>query len=261
LRLLRTNHLHHSKAGLCANDTWASALHPCVDSLTMSKGNVAIEGIGSVISAAIDVLTEANPDDPETLERAHSVRYALVKFVNLAVSVSSDGTQMNMDGDGAPMGCAEDIEVAGNQLLRATTGLVAELETAGFLEELKQLQHAVAGLAVSIARFGAKLESLEPVANAFAALAGETHEPERLATLGYLMDEVLTASTPGVESGIESAESSRLMHIELNSVAIRSHDTELMECAFDRMAEHMPADLPAFLREAVVEMEQADHPE
>ncbi|UHD17825.1 hypothetical protein [Thiocapsa bogorovii] len=227
----------------------------------MSQGNVAIESIGSVISAAFDVLTEANPDDPETLERAHSAGYALVKFVNLAVSLSSDGTQVNLDGDGAAMGSAEDIEVAGNQLLRATTGLVADLETAGCLEELKQLRHAVAGLAVSIARLGARLESLEPVANAFAALARETHEPERLATLGYLMDEVLTAFTPGVESGIESAESSRLMHNELNSVAIRSHDSELMECAFDRMAEHMPADLPAFLREAVVEMERADHPE
>jgi hypothetical protein len=150
----------------------------------MSQGNVAIESIGSVISAAIDVLTEANPDDPETRERAHSVRYALVKFVNLAVSVSSDGTQVNLDGDSTPMGSAEDIEVAGNQLLRATTGLVADLETAGFLDELKQVHHAVAGLAVSIARFGAKLESLEPVANAFAALADETHEPARLATLG-----------------------------------------------------------------------------
>ncbi len=227
----------------------------------MSQGNVAIESIGSVISAAIDVLAEANPDDPETQARAHSMRYALVKFVNLAVSVSSDGTQVNMDGDSTPMGSAEDIEVAGNQLLLATTGLVADLETAGFLEELKQLHHAVAGLAVSIARFGAKLEGLEPVANAFAALADETPEPERLATLGYLMEEALIAFSPSVESGIEPAESSRLMHIALGSVSIRSHDTELMECAFDRMAQHMPADLPAFLREAVVEMEQTGHPE
>ena len=227
----------------------------------MSQGNVAIESIGSVISAAIDVLTEADPDDPETLERASSVRYTLVKFVNLAVSVSSDGTQVNMDGDSAPMGSAEDIEVAGNELLRATTGLIADLETAGFLEELKQLRHAVAGLAVSIARFGARLESLEPVANAFAALADETHAPERLATLGYLMEEALTAASPGVESGREPAESLRLMHLTLSSVAIRSHDTALMACAFDRMAQHLPADLPAFLREAVVGMEQAGHPE
>lgn len=223
----------------------------------MSQGNVAIESIGSVISAAIDVLVEADPDDPQTQERAHSVRFELVQFVNLTVSMSSNGTQMDVDGDSAPMGSVENIKVAGNQLLRATAGLAADLENAGFLQELKQLQHAVAGLAVSIARFGADLESLEPVANAFAALADETHDPERLATLGYLMDEALTASS----TGMESSESSRLMHIKLSSVAIRSHDTELIKHAFDRMAEHMPADLPAFLREAVVEMEQAGHPE
>jgi hypothetical protein len=227
----------------------------------MSQGNVAIESIGSVISAAIDVLVEANPDDPQTLERAHSVRYALVELVNLAVSVSSDGTQLDVDGDRAPMGSAEDIEIAGNRLLRATTGLVADLKNAGFLEELKQLNHALAGLAVAIARFGAKLESLEPVAHAFAALADETHEPERLATLGYLMEEALTAAGPGVASGSAPADSSRLMHIALSRVAIRSHDTALMACAFDRMAQHLPADLPAFLREAVAEMEQAGHPE
>ncbi|MGB5831194.1 MAG: hypothetical protein WBG92_04295, partial [Thiohalocapsa sp.] len=177
---------------------------------------------------------------------------------------SSDGTQMELDGDGAPMGSAEEIGVAGNQLLRATTGLVADLDKDGLVEEQKQLHHAVAGLAVAIVRAGARLEVLEPVANAFAALADETQEPERLTTLGYLMEEAITASSPVAAYRAEisgSSHPSRMMLLNLGVVATRSHDTELMERAFDRMAENIPTDLAAFLRGAVDEMEQAGHPE
>jgi len=219
-----------------------------------SQGNVEIEAIGSVISAAIDLMVNEDPDDPATEEHAHAIRYALVQYINLSVAVNADGTEI--DSSGAPSGSVEDIDVAGNKLLRLTEGLTEAIEKLELQEELRQLRHAVAGLAVSIARFGAKLDTLEPVAESFAVLADETHEPARAATLGYLMEEAIDAFNPMYAP----TDASRKMYLKWGSVATHSHDTELMQRAFDRMGKIIPGDLPVFFRKAVDEMEQADHP-
>ncbi len=217
-----------------------------------SQGNVEIEAIGSVISAAIDVMVNEDPDDPTTEENAHAIRYALVQYINLSVAVNADGTEI--DRSGAPSGSIEDIDVAGNKLLRLTEGLTAGIEKLGLQEELRQLRHAIAGLAVSIARFGAKLDTLEPVADSFSVLADETHEPARAATLGHLMEEAIDAFNPMYAP----TGASRTMFLKWGSVATRSQDTTLMQRAFDRMAQVIPGDLPAFFREATA---QTDHPE
>lgn len=223
----------------------------------MSEDNSEeIQAIGSVISAAIDALAEAKPDDPETAESGQAIRYALVNFINLTLGLvpGSDETQE------AP---TEELEVAGNQLLGATTGLVDGLRDAGLTDELKQLNHAIAGTAVCLVRADAGLTSIEPVANAFVAVADETSDSERLTTLGYLMDEVLSASKPGSDcaQGSESSGPWRDMNLRLGHVATRTQDTELMQSAFERMAENIPEDLPAFFRETMDEMERAGYPD
>jgi len=222
-----------------------------------SQGNVQVEAIGSVISAAVDVLANENPDDDVAQERAHAFRYSLVQYINLAVGVTTDGTQMAVDGSGSPMGTVVEIGVAGNQLLRHTEELAMGVHAAGMHDELTQLRHAVAGLSVSIARAGAKIEVLEPVVEAFTVLAETTEEPERLTTLGYLMEEAISAINPTIASNTAL----RAMHLKWGSVATRSHDTELMQLAYDHMAKTIPGDLPAFFREAVAEMEEAGRPD
>jgi len=223
----------------------------------MSENNLDIEAIGNVFSAAIEVMIDARPDDPMIVEGSHSIRYALVRFVKLA-------TGMGPDAGGAQPAAAGDLGAAGNQLLSLTPELVSGVENAGLVEELKQLRHAIAGLAVWLARAGAQVQCLDPVTNAFAALANDTHEPERLTRLGYLIEEVITASDPGDElrgSAYGAARSWYVMHANWGIVATRSLDTTLMKHAFDRMSETIPAELPSFFRQAMAKMEQGGCPE
>ncbi len=223
----------------------------------MREANLDIEAIGNVFSAAIEVMIDARPDDTMVVEGSHSIRYALVRFAQLAMGKGSDQGA----ADPAPV---EDLEAVGNQLLGLTPDLVSGVENSGLVEELKQLRHAIAGLAVWLARSGAQVQCLDPVANAFAALANDTDEPERLTRLGYLMEEVISASDPGEESRGSAYGSSRswyVMHINWGIVATRSLDTTLMKRAFDGMSKNVPADLPALLRQAMSKMEQGGYPE
>jgi len=221
----------------------------------MSEANTEIEAIGSVFSAAIEVLNDTRPDDPMTVGVSHTIRDALIRFITLAMGEAEGGKQPDS---------VETLEAAGNQLLSLTPGLVSGLENAGLLDALKQLQHAIAGAAVWLARAGAQLHRLEPVANALAALANDTHEPERLARLGYLIGEVVAASDPGSEfrgAAYGAARPWYVLHINWGIVATRSRDTVLMKRAFDRMADNVPADLPAFLRQAMQKMERDAYPD
>lgn len=216
----------------------------------MSEANTEIEAIGSVINTAIEIMVDAKPDDPMLVETGHSVRYALVSFIKLAMDRG--------EGETTPASL-EDLEAAGNQLLGLTAGLTSGLADAAPQEAVRQLQHGIAGAALWLARAGAQVQCLEPVGNAFAALANVTDEPERLKRLGHLMEEVIAASDPGEElRGVAygAARPWYVMHINWGIVATRSQDTALMKRAFDRMAVNVPADLPAFLRQALQKMEQ-----
>jgi hypothetical protein len=118
-------------------------------------------------------------------------------------------------------------------------------------------------LAVWLARADAEIITLYPVVNGAAALANRLKSPRELAQLYVLLCEIGSAVSPAVSQEPLRGESGRPWRVFLLNkaiVATRSHQPELMEQAFDALAEHLPEDAPEFFREGMEQMDALEYP-
>lgn len=215
-----------------------------------------IQAFGKVLKDNVERFAATRPHDPATLETTRTLGEALAQFVDIAEHVDS--------GDEAPARLtAEDMDRIGIHVLPLMEAVVEGVQDHIEPADQATLQRAVAGASVWLARAGARLEHLEPVANAFAAVANATRDPAELAALCLLMEEVLMGANAAVKAEPETSDPLRpwrLMNLNWGIMATRSHDTALMRRVFDQMAMHIPADMPAFFREGMDEMTRSDYP-
>lgn len=215
-----------------------------------------IQAFGKVLKENVDRFAATRPDDPKTRETTRTLGDALGQFVDIAAYVDS--------GDEALTRLTtEDMDRIGDHVLTLMEAVVDGVQGHGAPADQAMLQRAVAGASVWLARAGARLEHLEPVANAFAAVANGTRDPADLAELCVLLEEVLMSASPAVKADLEASNPMRpwrVMNLNWGIIATRSHDTALMRRTFDRMAGHIPADMPAFFREGMGEMARVAYP-
>lgn len=217
---------------------------------------VDIPTFGKVLKDNVARFAATRPDDPETRETTRSLGDALAQFVDIAEHVDAGDEVLTQLTPG-------DMDRIGDHVLTLMEAVVAGVQGHMGPADEAMLQRAVAGTAVWLARAGARLQHLEPVANAFAAVANQTQDPAELAALCRLMEEVLMGAGPAVKADLEVSNPVRpwrMMNLNWGIIATRSQDTALMRRAFDRMAEHIPADMPSFFREGMGEMERAGYP-
>lgn len=148
-------------------------------------------------------------------------------------------------------------------------GLRLLTQLAGIAERLELLRHAQAveqlclPLACWMLRRGAELQYPEPVVNAAAHLANSLEKPHQLAELFGLLDEVMQGID--LEQSPETQTSNTLrpwsvLLINRAIVATRSRRPQLMDKAFQAIAEHLPEAAPDFFREGMGQMESLDYP-
>jgi len=217
---------------------------------------VDVQAFGRVLKDNVDRFAATAPDDPQTRETTRTLGDALSQFVDIAEHVDSG------DEAQSPL-TSEDMDRVGDHVLTLMEAVVAGVR--GHIEPAEQamLQRAVAGASVWLARAGARLEHLEPVANAFAEVANDTQDPAELAELCLLMEEVLRGASPAIKADLEASNPMRpwrVMNLNWGIIATRSHDASLMRRTFDQMAEHIPADMLSFLREGMSEMARVGYP-
>jgi hypothetical protein len=114
-----------------------------------------------------------------------------------------------------------------------------------------------------IARRGGELGHLGPVVNGAASLANRLKELSQLGQLYGLLTEVVNAVNPQVSQDTASTDPTRPWRVLLLNraiVATRSHRTELMEEAFEALADHLPDEAPDFFREGMEQMDALGYP-
>lgn len=176
---------------------------------------------------------------------------------------------------------ASDAESPGasTQALRAATGaepdalldhglgLLRQLgDVARRLKQESQAQ-AVEVLAVPFAcwmlRRGGELQHPEDVVNALATLANRLRQPDELAELYGLMDEIAEGIGADRIQGMDPTDPTDpwlILLINRGIVATRSHQPALMEAAFKTIGEQLPDHAPYFFREGMGQMEALDYP-
>jgi hypothetical protein len=101
------------------------------------------------------------------------------------------------------------------------------------------------------------------VVNGAAALANRLEQPRQLAELFGLLREIGVAVAPAVSQGSLSGDSNhpwRVFLLNRAIVATRSHRPDLMNEAFDALAEQLPDAAPDFFREGMEQMDALNYP-
>lgn len=146
--------------------------------------------------------------------------------------------------------------------------LVLDLNTWAVQLAQPQARRELDGLAIAvadwIARHEGRIHTLEPVVNALAVTANALKEPDALAQLARFMTRVIAHTADVVRRDLEKTNPGRpwrLLHLNRAIVATRSHDTALMEQAFDELIRDLPEEAPNFFTEGMRQMEALNYPQ
>ena len=119
-------------------------------------------------------------------------------------------------------------------------------------------------VALWVARHGGELNSIESVVNTLAEIANSTSEQEALAELGYMMGELISAVSVETKFDFENIDNQhpwRVLNLNRGIIATRSHDTKIMENAFEDLIRNIPEDAETFFRQGMQQMEELNYPD
>lgn len=131
-------------------------------------------------------------------------------------------------------------------------------ETAATLEKLH------IPLAVWIGRHGGRIQTLEPIVNAFANHANETADTTQLKQLAAQIGEVIEAVAEPIKQDLEQADPSRpwrIVHLNRAIVATRAQDSAEMQAAYSALLSRFPDDAAGFFDEGLKRADQQGFPE
>ena len=211
-----------------------------------------IKGILEACKLASDTasaLQNADTDLP-TLEQAFA------QLVDVMSRIQSD-TQASGDTR------AGDISEIGEYALRLQETLAGIAEKLGLAEQKQPLADLTMNLGLWIAAHDGQIETLEPVVDALALTANTTQEPQQLAQLSSVIQQLIEAVAAPISQDLEKMNPGRPWRVLLLNhgiVATRSHNTELMEEAFTLLTSKLPEDATRFFSEGMQQMEALDYP-
>ena len=158
---------------------------------------------------------------------------------------------------------AAEIDALGNyglQLLSDLSDLSLQL---GLHDCARRLENLCLPLAAWISTQGGEIQQLAPVVNALAWYANNTRQPQQMAALYRLADQVFEAVSPHLQqaAGDNPLHPWRLLIINRAIVATRTLQPELMEPAFASVVELLPEDAPQFFEEGMQQMDIIGYPD
>jgi len=219
-----------------------------------------LPAIQEAIVAILKACQSANSTSPAPAEDATglpTLAQALEQLADVMSRIESDGQS---GSDTSP----EDVTEIGEYALRLHENLSVTAEKLGLLGEQKQpLANLAIDIALWIALHGGKLEMLEPVVDALAMTANTESNPEKLEQLSSVISTITGAVSALISEDLEKMNPGRPWRVLLlnqSIVATRSHNTGLMETAFEMLTSKLPEDATRFFSEGMQQMQALDYP-
>jgi hypothetical protein len=179
---------------------------------------------------------------------------ALSDFFQISAALESDESYMDSDD-------LTEFGSHGLDLLDRLDFLVRKLE---IMDQRDNVSRVHSSLAVWLARHDAIIDNLKGAADGFGMLVNGLNEPQDLAEMCQIMDEVIEAASEKLQMDEDKSDVWRPWRvINLNSgvAATRSLDPELMERTFEKLGRRLPYDMPDFLADGKRQMIVQDVPE
>ena len=192
----------------------------------------------------IDVLRRANGDDADA------------GGFNRSLAARNEGVPEALS--------REELSDVGNHGLQLLDTLGEWAQALRLPGQENQVRAITVMVALWVARHGGELNSIESVVNTLAEIANDTTDHEALVELSDLMGELASAVSPKTKFDFENTERRqpwRVLNLNRGIIATRSHDTQLMENAFDDLIRNIPEDAEMFFRQGMQQMDELDYPD
>ena len=131
-------------------------------------------------------------------------------------------------------------------------------------EQNRELIRLSIPVSLWVARHGGKLSQIDMLVNSLAGYANELTEPHVLADLAAVIKEVIDACDDEIRRDMEQTNMMRpwrILNLNYGIVATRSHQTELIEQAYDALIKNLPQDARQFFKEGMQQMDIIDYPD
>lgn len=156
---------------------------------------------------------------------------------------------------------SQDIHTLGEYGLRLLSDLSGIAEQLGVEHSARGLENLCLPLAVWTARHGGDIRLLEPVVSALAYFANNSQEPEFMAELLGLTNEIFDAVAPSASEDARHARHPwRLLILNRAIVATRTLQPALMEPTYDSVVELLPEEANRFFSEGMEQIESLELP-
>ena len=145
-------------------------------------------------------------------------------------------------------------------LLMELTGWTAQL---GLEDPRRMLDSLTLSVADWVIRHHGRIQTLETVVDALANTANRLHDPIMLERLAEFINRLVAAVDEKIKQDLETSNPARPWRILLLNrgiVATRSYNIQLMEQAYDELAQYLPDETGQFFAKAMQQMEILNYP-
>lgn len=171
------------------------------------------------------------------------------------------------DADAAATGDArvlpsDEISDIGDYTLDLLGEVTARLE-AVIGQQSRDLVRLAVPVALWIGRHGGRIRQLELAVNSLASYANEISDTVQLAELARTIREIIDYTADEIRQDLEQTNPRRpwrILNLNYGIIATRSHDTGLMEQAYEVLVNNLPHDARQFFREGMQQMDIVGYP-
>ena len=181
----------------------------------------------------------------------------------MARADADSAVQKDMSAESMGMLEEKDISQIGQYTLDLLEGMVAHVQNKTG-EQSRDLIRLSVPASLWVARHGGKLSQIDMLVNSLAGYANEISEPHVLGELAAVIKEVIDACDNDIRTDLDQANMMRpwrILNLNYGIVATRSHQPELIEQAYDALANNLPQDARQFFKEGLQQMDAIGYPD
>ena len=233
----------------------------------MNLPEPTLEAFRGPLAAALDTLAEAYAASDTDAGGAHESTPPLLVRAFGQLFEAMQRTEASLAQDNAVQSgnqaSGQDVSELGEYALELFEAALIWSQQLDLDDIHDVLQGFVIAMGRWIARHGGQIFSLEPVVDALAGQANQTHDPERLLPLYRAMGEITDATAAAIRQDLEKTNPGRpwrVLHLNRAIVATRTHHPDIMEEAFSVLTRALPEDAPGFFSQGMEQMDLLNYP-
>ncbi len=200
----------------------------------------------------------------EDVNSPQSLLTAMDQAIDVMARADADSAvQKDMSAESMGLLEEKDISTIGQYTLDLLEGIVAHVQNKTG-EQNRELMRLSVPVSLWVARHGGKLSQIDLLVNSLAGFANEVSESHALAELAAVIKEVIDACDAEIYHDVEQTNMMRpwrILNLNYGIVATRSHQPEIIECAYDALAKNLPQDARQFFKEGLQQMNAVGYPE